>query len=831
MSLCDSYSGVVLNQNATATDQYRWRDTYNGNWIYQTFTLPASHERGYSASEKIIPDLSGFQVLVSIDPSFAPSASLDYTLQYYGGVNVGWRPLTNGTVIGAHADGAFVWFDIIFPTSVPISPDLLGSEFRFGIQTRTAAATTFNQPVTVTSTNNYAIGTQTYAATLTNNVPYPITVGGLPAFLLLSDTKVTYSLQQGIATAWYTSPTPLMYRSTGYGQAYQADGITPLLGLGTSASLNFRLLGLTADNGTNFLGNEYRSAVIQTSAGNTDTTNGINPIQGSGSASYYMSPPQPSPFSVISLYFDMRPVPSTPTYGAINIIGNPSFEYDAVNQAPSWWQTYTGTTSGTVLAQAVSQSWSYEGRQSLHMNYTFTANGQENGITTAILPISPTTGGQATPYSLSAQWNVVAISNAELQVGVVWYDSNEVILTWANDLITTTTGTGNVEFSSTVPANAAYVQFIIYAQSTAASASFEGYMDAIQVTYSPSVQPYFDGDTLGYTWTAQRGQSPSVQLIDPEVQDDTVVLDGVLIDPVTPNMAVNVYYSSDDAYTSSNMTESDWEQKLWTRVPEVYLCTQRTQYVFPQPIQAKYTKIEFTNLPAQSYDPGPFQKAITYKKFPTWVANYFLNQMELPSFVTSLVNVQYDALQFAYNYYLDDLDRSPLVPSAPPSDLGSQLTTYFNSNPSGVDANTLSKIQLAMKPFQQTQPTMDAFSALGGYAANLIRNSVIPLTSEGGVPTPIDYSTVSSLQREPVVLEQSMPVMYFFLTCRHAYKELTASFEYNRAYFAGVNDIAFMRHDYTVAADTPQYIETGGDLANIQSTDWVVDTDGNWHTY
>src|ERR1019366_8778001 len=116
----------------------------------------------------------------------------------------------------------------------------------------------------------------------------------------------------------------------------------------------------------------------------------------------------------------------------------------------------------------------------------------------------------------------------------------------------------------------------------------------------------FDGDMAGYEWTAQRGQSPSVevismgrlvdiQIVSPSEAANFVVLDGVIVDPITPNLAFNVYYSMDDAYTSADMSESDWEQKLWTRVPEVYLCSQRQRYAFPEPIHAKYVKIEFTN--------------------------------------------------------------------------------------------------------------------------------------------------------------------------------------------------------------------------------------------
>lgn len=831
MGITDSYSGVVVNQNATPTTIYNWRSTYGANWVYQTFFLPADYQRGILIAEQTIPDLSGFQVLVSIDPGYAGAASLDYVVQYYVGNNGGWQPLTSGTVIGSHADGNSVWFDVIFPDSIPITTNMLTNQFRFGIRGRTVQTGAYNLPVEISATGGYIIAGQGYTANLVDDVPYPIEVQGQDAFLLQHDTQVTYSLQQGISNLWCVSPNPITAK------AFQADGVTPLLGAGTTACLNFRILGLIADSGTNFLNNEYRSAVVQASPGNTDTTRGLNPVSGSGSNNYWMSPPQPSQFAVQSLYFDVRPIAEIPQYGVSNVIGNPSFEYDQVGYGPLWWLPYNNGSSGTVVDQAVRNTWAYDKEQSLHMQYTYTATNQSYGIQSPLIPVTATTGGQATPITLSFAYNLVTATNAGLYYGFTWFDSNQNALSWGFPSVTTLGISQISSYSVSVPANAAYFVVAIFGEATAATGSFEVYIDAVQLTYTSAAQPYFDGDSLGVQWTAQRGQSPSVQIIEPTVDDNFIVIDGVLVDPITPNMAMNVYYTEDDAYTSDSMTESNWESKLWTRVPEVYLLTQRQQYTFPEPIHAKYMKVEFTNLPAQSYDPGPFQKPITYKKFPTWVVNFFLSQMDLPSFIASQVNVQYDALRFAYDYYLDDLGRGPAVPTTPPQDMADQLTAYFNANSAAnqIDATTLAKINLDMHPYRSPAGSQaNPSTQLGSYVQQLITpgaTATATTTAEGGTLSPLDLSTVSSLNREPVVLEQSMPVMYFFLTSRHAYKELTAPFEYNRAYFAGINDIAFLRNDYTVAADTPLYIETGGDPANVEMSDWVLDDDKNWYTY
>lgn len=835
MGFLSSYSGIVLNQNATTTNPYSWRPA-GGGTIYQTFTLPANYQRGTSSSELRIPDLSGLQILTYIKPGAAIPATVDYQLTYFINASGGWQPLASGTVIGSHSDGQS-WFDIIFDNPVPVTQAMLSKQFRFSIQTRTATNNQpTNQPVTV-SNGAYVINGQSYTADLTPGVPFPITVNGLPAFLLLSNGAVTYSIQQGVETLYLVSPTPLLNATSGRGQAYQADGITPLLGSNTTASLNFRVLGLTADSGTNFLGNNYRACVIQTRGASTDTTNPANTTASGGQ--YWMSPPQPSRFAVQNLYFDVRPTPASPSYGVVNMIGNPSFEYDVIGQAPQWWSAFS--SGGTVVDQTVRSSWTGgDGVQSLHMKYTFSAANQQLGIISGFQSVSPTTGGQPTSLTCSMNYDMISGANANLYFTFLFYDNTQTLLPSPYGTMSfdpSTIGIGSFSATTTIPANAVYVRCLVSALSTGVG-SLEAYVDAIQVTQTAAAVPYFDGDSPDCQWTGQRGQSPSVQVIDPAPGNNTVVIDGVLVDPITPNMTFNVYYTSDDSFTVANMTESDWEQKLWTRVPQVFVCNQRQQYVFPEPVSAKYIKIEFTNLQSRPYNPGNFQKPLLFKKFPTWVAAYFLDQMLSPSFVASKVNVQYDALQFAYNYFLDDLQQAPASPSTPSTDAIDQLTSYFNTPVTGVDASTLAKIDLNMKPFQQALGTnVDTSSSLGAFTTTIFNTlsntsqNPVPSIAEGGTLPSLDLSTVSSLQRESVILEQGMPAMYFFLTCRHAYKEIAAPLQHDRAYFAGVNEIALVRHNYSSASDTPLYIESGADAANTQLSDWVVDSDGNWYTY
>jgi hypothetical protein len=453
-----------------------------------------------------------------------------------------------------------------------------------------------------------------------------------------------------------------------------------------------------------------------------------------------------------------------------------------------------------------------------------------------LIAVNPTTNDLPTPIAIQVGYDLVSISNAEILVDVQFLSSTDSLISQVPSTVVTTVGTGTLSVLTTMPANAAYVVVILYGSSLAAG-NINFKLDGIMLTTTLTEESYFDGDSPGYEWTGEFGQSPSVQLVEPEVADNTVVIDGVIIDPITPNMACNIYYSQDDSYTSDNMTETDWEQKLWTRIPEIFILTQNQQYVFPAPIVTKYLKFEFTNLQSQSYNPGNFTNPVQYKKFPTWVANFFIAQVALDPAIAGQVNVQYNALDFAYDYYLDDIDQSPNTPSAPPTNSLTQLTNYFTPSAADgqVDATTLSQINLVMNQFSvPTGTIVDNSTMLGQLVSNLTQSnsSTSPTTAEGGSLTPIDYSLVSTLSREPVLFEQSLPVMYFFITCRHTYKVLSATFDYNRAYFAGIASISCLRNNYTVPDDTAVYTEPGVDPMNINTQDWIVDpATGIWSTY
>lgn len=817
MSITSDYSGIILDQNSIATAVLAWRPApYNAETIYQTFYLPPNYEEGSTFIEERYPDLSGFQVMVQIDSGLEYSATLDYTLDYYV-IGEGWTNLIQGTQIGCHTDGA-CWMDIVFPDSIQITSNIASSLMRIGVTGRTTVGGLANIPVTINPDGTYVFEGVGISATLTDNVPYPVTINGIQGFLLQNEGQVTFTTQQGVSGLWYVNPTPLLPPTC---EAFLSDCKTPIF-TNAQVALNFRILGLTADHGIDFLGNEYRSCVIQNTGSETSLD---NTAVTSTQSTTWTSLPQPSPFAVVSQYWDVRPADVLPGYSAINLNINGSYEYDGIGTAPFGWSV-TGTAPSVF---DITNGWSAFGENSAR--YTVTLSG-----TSYSYAQTPTMSvAQGITYDLATTINVLALAtNCFVNVYVFWFNSANVNIGSSTPLSTTATGIQTLTSTVTAPATASYAQLNVGFGCPSGGGFCDMYFDG--VLFGTGSTTYFDGDVPGDVWMAQPGRSGSAIEVPAAAADDTAVLDGVLVNPSTPNIAMNVYYSTDDSYQSDNMTETDWEQKLWVRVPEVYILTAQQQCMFPTPVQAKYIKLEYSNPQAQTYNPGTFSQPITYKKFPTWVAEYFIAQLENPAFLSTAVNVQNDALNFAYAYYLDDLDELPADPTPAPSNIIPTLTNYFSQNNTGnlVDTQTLTQINFIMQQFQLPTGSIVGganSSLISQMASNVVNAQQQAPVSENTFVNPIDYSTVSSNNREPVVLEQSMPVMYFFLTCRHAYKEVSAEFEYNRAYFVGIQDVSFLRANYATASDSSQYIESGGDTANAQLMDFIIDSDLNWYTY
>jgi len=313
---------------------------------------------------------------------------------------------------------------------------------------------------------------------------------------------------------------------------------------------------------------------------------------------------------------------------------------------------------------------------------------------------------------------------------------------------------------------------------------------------------------------------------------DAVVIDHLLLDPATPGVWFNVYFSNDPI---PGTDDKSWDNLMWEKVPQNFQANRKNLYTFPRPINAKYVKIEFSHLQAKYYAPGEFQKPMLYKKHPKWVLDYYLfvysNQISTNKYAKRRENLSYNTLELAYQYFLDDIQSFYGSFDITNENVSQESYTKFAESQSlanQADIETLSKIKTLFRPFLNKPYEQGRVGdILYDYAYN---DPTISYSTEAIVRPRALTAMVSNLDREQVVLEKNFPVMSFPISCRHKYKTASAGFFQDVGYFAGVKEIAFTRDHYSAKQDNSAYIESAGDNLNVERNDFQT-VDFHWVTY
>lgn len=809
-NITQNYSSIVLNQNQVSDASL---DAVIAPATFmQEFHLPDNYRRGTESGELRYPDLSGVQIQVEIEEDFARTAAFDYEVQYQV-FGLGWVTATQGVAIGAPTDG-IVWMTAHFATPIPIDSTKAAARWRivFGVTPRPSPDPTLPKDIRVDYANGQVnVLGSIVAADLQMGDPYPFDHAGNPAFLYLdpTDGQVYFSYQQGVLNFLVTSPNPLTLPY--HDRAYDSTGGV-LSGLnGPEGAFNFRVLAMTAEEGVDFLGNEYRSAVIQNEANSVSTAMGADPD------SFWLSSPRPSKFAVESLYFDVRK-PGSTTYGHINLLHDPGFEGSAyIYDAPSGFVSDLFVYAGDGIDAAQLDVDFVEGRGEVGQAISLNRNTGTNNVGLG-WPLGATDNGfvHGVPHAFGAWIKATA--------GVT-------IVLYADCLV------DGVPSAISAPSVIAtgdwqYVSWTFTIPTGSTSGAVYLWMDSVNDTKTLIIDdmtlwrgtdtPYpLDGDTPGVVWTGTPHESPSAELIEPSPDDISTVIDRVLIDPITPGAYFTVYHTEEG---DPGKTAEQWENKLWIRIPQTYRMERRETHAFPEPIKAKYLKLEFSHLQAKYYAPGNFQQPVRYKKHPKWVLDYFLARLQTDNaFLAERVQVVFDALDLAYNYYLDDLGQEPQTAIDVNNAVSDVVASFLRDRTDvsdRIDPVTLDKINLVLAPYKD-HPALrgTAQTLLGEYARQTIdfnEDYSVESVRSVSVPTP----DVSSLNRDRVVIEQNYPVMFFYLTCRHRYREIEAKFTHDRAYFVGVREIAFLRDNYMTAYDASTYIEPAADTTNIERNEF-----------
>lgn len=198
-----------------------------------------------------------------------------------------------------------------------------------------------------------------------------------------------------------------------------------------------------------------------------------------------------------------------PAGAVVNLVPNPSFEVGTTG-----WSSWQGqsTLSRDSTYGGASGSWA--------LKATFTAVDNADGATSGAIPV---VGG--TTYHISAHAYLPTLNGTSLfntpTVAVTWLTSGGGFAGF--NLVATGPNTQDAWVrhggSATAPANAASAVVRVGASPTVdVTAGYGFFIDAVQVTATSDLEPYFDGSTTDgggydYEWTGTPHNSASLRLV------------------------------------------------------------------------------------------------------------------------------------------------------------------------------------------------------------------------------------------------------------------------------------------------------------------------------
>ena len=306
---------------------------------------------------------------------------------------------------------------------------------------------------------------------------------------------------------------------------------------------------------------------------------------------------------------------------------------------------------------------------------------------------------------------------------------------------------------------------------------------------------------------------------------NAVVIDEVYVDPITYGPHMHFYYSNDDS-------TSDWDLKLWTPIPRHYIL-KKGFHQLPSSVTLKYLKAEFSNLAPIPYNVPEYPNfpSFTYRRYPTWVQNYFqgvYNGINSTNDLVGLVDeIEVDPLSLAFTIPNDRLSSAELN-SAFPTDPTTLLQDYVK----GVAAQQ----QLVPEAQQELESTIswrNSFQWQNDLSTELDTNRAFSrlllqlATTQPtfGAEDPAPQLLPPSIQSVPDLQEAQdqklAPMMWFPMTCRHSYQIVRGTRSDKVAYHVAIREIGAYRKDYTVDDDPNSYVEVFGDSQNVAENDFI----------
>jgi hypothetical protein len=301
-----------------------------------------------------------------------------------------------------------------------------------------------------------------------------------------------------------------------------------------------------------------------------------------------------------------------------------------------------------------------------------------------------------------------------------------------------------------------------------------------------------------------------------------------------------------DIKKTTSTSVDDWDYKLWNPINQHYRL-QKGYLNLPNPVTAKYVKLEFSKLSATPYESiyNPNLPEVQFKAYPSWVVAYIndtfsqitaLNQIQAETVSYDLINL---GVQKPNQTLLSDPQPESLlayIKSLTSADVtltsqnqynswfnfagASDIQTPHNLTPQ-VYPNTLFQEDSLYHTSQNPNALNQVYGAINTNAADTYSQEV-PLN-----PAPVGPITARS--DNSIVAEKNSPDLWFPRICRHGYQVVQTQRENKIAYDVAISKVGFYKKDRTVPNNDPFYFETLSDVSSADPSIPTTFVQSNWN--
>lgn len=300
-----------------------------------------------------------------------------------------------------------------------------------------------------------------------------------------------------------------------------------------------------------------------------------------------------------------------------------------------------------------------------------------------------------------------------------------------------------------------------------------------------------------------------------------------------PNKSLSITDVQFRALTNTSI--DNWDYKLWNPVNR-HFALQKGYMDLPNPITAKYVKLEFSKLTPTPYQGvyNPNLPLVNFKAYPSWVVAYIndifsqitsLKQLKAEQVNYDLINtgVQQpgqtllsDPQPVSLLQYVQELSSSDITQT-----VQSQYDSWFNiggsvalNTPTNqvpqVYPNTLYQQDSLYQTVTNPNPLSQTYTGVNPSAMdNYAQETMLPIKAVGPITARKDDS---------IVAEKNYPNLWFPRVCRHGYQTVQTQRENKMAYNVAIKQVSFYRKNGSVATNDPFYFETLADISNADPT-------------